>query len=131
MFASIYLISGCISKSTAQDKTIDTTQLVLRINAKYIGSIGWGNIYKCKVNEVYKGNLDDTLIFLYIIANNYDSIFFEKISQQGKKRANVEFQFLSCFKEIENDKPYVNFKNAFIDQKKRTWELINLKNDYN
>ena len=127
VFASIYLISGCITKATAQDNTIDTAQLVLQFNAKYTGSIGWGDVYKCKVNKVYKGIQEDTLIFLYIIVNNYDSIFFEKISKQGKKRKNAEFQLIAFFKEIENDKPYVNFKNAFIDQKKRTWKLIDLK----
>ncbi len=128
---SIYLICGRNSKSTAQDKTIDTAQLIIRLNAKYTGSIGWGDVYKCKVNEIYKGNLEDTLIILYITVNNYVNILSGKLSQPEKKAADVEFQLIACFKEIENDKPYVNFKNAFIDQKKRTWELIDLKNENN
>ncbi|MFH2141948.1 MAG: hypothetical protein ABIJ97_05970 [Bacteroidota bacterium] len=129
LLVPIFLISGCKSRASAQDITNDSLQLILSLSAKYTGSIGWGDIYKCKVKEVKKGNIEDTTIFLYIIVNNYESIFSRGLAQPGKVSADMELQLIAHFNEIENDKPYVNFKNAFIDQKKRTWELVDLKNE--
>ena len=127
VLASVFLISGHNTESTAQNNADNPSELIMRFNAEYNGSIGWGDVYKCRVNEVFKGGMEDSVINLYIIVNNYDSIFHRKPVQTGKKTVKTEFDLVAGFKEIENDKTYVNFKNAFIDNKKRTWEITYLK----
>ena len=118
-----------ISHVSAQDKTVDEPELILRLDAKYNGSIGWGDIYKCRVTEIKKGNLKDSVIYLYIVVNNYDSILSKTTSNAGLTTLDNDFNLVANFKIIENDLPYINFRNAFIDQNKRTWLLIDLKND--
>lgn len=129
VFVTIYLGASRSRTAVAQDKTIDTAQLVLRFDAIYTGSIGWGDVYKCKVTEVIRGNLEDTVVILFIAVNNYDSIFFREPSKSKKKSVIGAYKLKGRFRQIENDQPYVNFRNAFIDQKKRTWELFDLKRE--
>jgi len=129
VFVTICLTGGWRTKVVAQDKTIDTAQLVLRFDATYTGSIGWGDVYKCKVTEAIKGNLEDTVVILFITVNNYDSIFFRETPKTKKKSEIGSYKLKGWFRQIENDQPYVNFRNAFIDQKKRTWELFDLKRE--
>ena len=129
VFVSIFLICGNNSESKAQNYSADSSQLVLRLTAKYSGSIGWGDVYKCNVDEVVKGNIKDTVINLYITVNNFDEIFLRKAVQEGGKAVKTEFRLLAGFKEIENDKPYVNFKNAFIDKANNTWEITFMKSE--
>lgn len=124
---SLFLISENNSELKAQNNPVDSSQLILRFTAKYTGSIGWGDVYKCNVDEVIKGNMNDSVIILYITVNNYDEIFFRKAVQEDKKAVKTEFRLLAGFKEIENDKPYVNFRNAFIDKSNRTWKITYLK----
>ncbi|HOY32691.1 MAG TPA: hypothetical protein PKW80_12505 [Bacteroidales bacterium] len=125
-FLAIFFTGGSVKKAMAEDEIIDTSQLVIRFTAKYTGSIGWGDVYKCRILEVCKGNLEDTVIILYISVNNYNSVFMRETPEKKQKSPLNQFLLIGKFRQCENDKPYVNFKNAFIDQKKRTWELFDL-----
>jgi len=129
VITGIFLFSTISFDSEAQNNPADSSELLLRLTAKYTGSIGWSDVYKCNVDEVIKGNMTDSVIILYITVNNYDEIFFRKAVQEGKKAVKTEFRLLAGFKEIENDKPYVNFKNAFIDRNNRTWEITFMKSE--
>jgi len=129
VFATICLTGSFSTKAVAQDKTIDMAQLVLRFDATYTGSIGWGDVYKCKVAEVIKGNLEDTVVILFITVNNCDSVFSRETPKTKKKSEIGSYKLKGWFRQIENDQPYVNFRNAFIDHKKRTWELFDLKRE--
>ncbi|HNW89958.1 MAG TPA: hypothetical protein PKN48_09865 [Bacteroidales bacterium] len=126
VFLSTYLTGIFITQAWAQINPIDTTQLVLRFSAKYTGSIGWGDVYKCKIDQIDNGNLEDSVIILFINGNDYSNIFMRETPVKGKKTAISEYYLSGRFRQIENDQPYVNFKNAFIDNKKRTWELLDL-----
>lgn len=126
ILVGVLLITGFFIKSTACNDPEDLGHLVLNFRSTYTASIGWGDIYKCKVLEVQQGKLEDTIFSLYIIVNNYDSLFFQFKPNGERMDYPKESYLVGRFKEVPNDKPYVNFKNAFIDQKKRTWELVEL-----
>jgi hypothetical protein len=130
LFVTVCLLVVPAAKISAQGKVSDTGQLVLRFEAKYTGSIGWGDVYRCRVNEVCIGNLEDSVIVLFIVVNNYDNIFY---TQDEKIDQSIPSKFLlkGSFKIIENDKSYLNGTNAFMDQKKQTWELISLEKTNN
>lgn len=129
-FVTVCLLVVPAAKIAAQGKATDTCQLVLRFEAKYTGSIGWGDVYRCRVNEVCKGSLEDSVIVLFIVVNNYDNIFY---TQDEKTDQSIPSKFLlkGSFKIIENEKSYLNGTNAFMDQKKQTWELISLEKTNN
>lgn len=127
---SIQLVLGCYSKSSAQNNAIDSSQLILRVNAKYNESVSWGEIYECKIDNVIKGGLNDSLILLYLISNKYDSILYGQMPITGKKqKKNIDLQLIIYFKQIENTKPYINLKDAFIDNKGRKWQLLHIENE--
>ncbi len=130
IYISVQCIFGCFTNSVAQNKTIDSTQLILRINAKYHESVAWADTYKCRIDEVIKGGLNDSLILLYLIANKYDSILYGHLPKTGKKqKKNIDLHLIVFFKQIENEGPYIHFKNAFIDNKGQTWELLQIENE--
>jgi hypothetical protein len=101
----------------------------MRFNATYTRSIGWGDVYKCKIKEVLKGNQEDSVVILYVAVNNFDSIFSMREVYSEKRKIIPVFKLKGAFKQVENDKPYVNFQNAFIDKKQRTWVLTELKSE--
>jgi hypothetical protein len=121
------ILSGYPVQSTAQVDFPDKAELVLQISATSNGAIGWGYTYKCEVKKVLKGELTDSVIILFTLGNNYDSLLYSNPVKHNRKTADPPISYTASFKEIENDKPYVNCKNAFMDKKKRTWELIDLK----
>jgi hypothetical protein len=129
LFALLISISFFVTTLKAQEKFIDIAMLEMRFNAAYTGSIGWGDVYKCEVKEVLKGNQEDSVVILYIAVNNFDSIFNMREVYSRKRKVIPVLQLRGTFKQVENDKPYVNFQNAFIDKKQRTWVLTELKRE--
>jgi hypothetical protein len=122
----ILMLSNCQNPPTdsQQNKLMrkegNSSELFLSIKASYVIAHGWGHVYNCEILEVIQGQLNDSLIHLNIL--NYDSL-----TNEGLPKIGQTSNLVAHFKQIENDKPYVNFKDAFIDNSKRTWLLLQLK----
>ncbi len=110
-----------ISNNKAESQT-NNSELIINVDAILAVSRDCYNIsYNCKINEVIKGQITDTLIHLVI-----DREHFNKWEKQLPNNINsaipvkLELGFISVEK---ND----TCTNGFIDKNKNNWEIIYLK----
>jgi len=94
--------------------------LRLKLELTYALSHGWGHVYSGKVEKVLSGNLKDSVINLHVSVWDFKRKYSQIITEESVNRVIVEFRL------IENDKPYINGVNAFMDEKGRTWEIVNI-----
>jgi len=102
--------SGNDPKESKASSTIEDDQpkqIKLSFTAKYTASIGWADIYQCKIKSVDRGLFLDTLVYLRIYPGRHEEI-------QGVHSAR--------FTHYENDTTNRTFQ-GFIDSKNRNWEL--------
>jgi hypothetical protein len=128
-FISIYLISILLlpfilySQSEVDSSKIIKfseripAELILEVNVKCTGAIGYANCFRGKVLNVNKGNFKDTSIFITVIAGD-----------------TTDFNLLAKSKETDVLKMYFVFNKSgeiystafitgFVDSEKNSWRL--------
>ncbi|MFK7785598.1 MAG: hypothetical protein AB8B56_10810 [Crocinitomicaceae bacterium] len=104
----------------ARDLEENQTTLKLKLELTYSLSHGWGHAYSGNVKEAVVGDLEDLIISLHLSISDFEKKFSYLLSNESENQVVAEFAL------IENDKPYINGVNAFMDEKGRTWEIVNI-----
>ncbi len=121
----ICLVFGACNIAFSQINTTETDVIVHIVDLQYTSSVGWGDVYSCKTKEVLQEEISDTIITLYVSCcgdssnTETDSII--------RNAAENNLQIVAKFRQISNDKSYVNYVTGFIDKENRTWKIIDLK----
>ncbi|MDD2635490.1 MAG: hypothetical protein PHW82_08330 [Bacteroidales bacterium] len=122
---SIFIMFGFINLAYSQTNTAKNNIIVHIVDVEYIYSVAWGDIYSCKIKEVLQKEISDTIITLYVscckdsLSQHTDSII--------KNAAKNNLQLIARFRQIPNDKTYLNYITGFIDKENRTWKMRGLK----
>lgn len=95
------------SKASSAIEDDRPKQIILSFTAKYTASIGWADIYQCKIKSVDQDSFLDTVVYLRIFPGRDEQI-------EGSHTAK--------FNLIANDTTNRTFQ-GFIDSKDRNWEL--------
>ena len=100
---------------------METTELILRGTASFVGTIGYGNIYKFQIKKIMCGNLDEKEITITILANDWKNSDF--ISTH---LGTVEFE-VGCNMRNKNEPYSLMPISGFVDKNRISWEIKYLK----
>lgn len=119
------LLSACHEKAIENQDATPDGELVVVADVSTSLAHGWGYVYNCTVQDVLKGELLEEAFALTIKVGDYDSLV--QLGMTKFMELNDRGTVTMAFEPIENDKPYVNGENAFIDKTGQTWRLTKLK----
>lgn len=92
-------------------------RLILVVTASFLGAIGYGDVYRCRVVQVILGDLEDQEINLTILAGDRATLTFMSDHVEP-----VEIE-IGCRKRAE-DEPYFQMPiSGFIDHNRTSWEI--------
>ncbi|MDD4217115.1 MAG: hypothetical protein PHZ24_07255 [Bacteroidales bacterium] len=121
----MYVVLGSCNLAFSQTNISETDVIVNIVDLKYTGSVGWGDIYSCKIKGAMQEEISDTIISLYVSCCGDSSD--KETDSIIKNVAKKNLQVIAKFRQIQNDKTYVNYITGFIDKENRTWKMIDLK----
>jgi predicted transcriptional regulator len=118
--AESIILSQDKSVKNASAQNINQTPLVIKIAAiKDAGAIGYAYVYRCKVAEVIKGKLKDTVITITILPKDIKkATLFKQLSTP------IIITFKKC---KENEQYNFSVINGFVDSNKTSWEIVDIK----
>ena len=125
VLSSVILLSFDFAKKISQQQSItqsdiDSSELILVFDTKFVIAHGWGYVYDCSVQKALKGSFLEKSISLTIGVGDYVPEFLERTADQP---TNI---LAAGFVQIKNENPYVS-SSGFMDEKNKTWSLVFLK----
>ncbi len=96
-------------------------ELTIRLSASFAGTVGYGHVFKCKVEEVVDGDFDESSVTITVLSNDKD--LYEKISGHlSPDELIIEFK-----KRKENEPNSMMPITGFVDKKRTSWEILSIK----
>jgi hypothetical protein len=91
--------------------------LTLEVDPVFTGMVGYGYIFKCKIKNVIKGNLNDSVISMTLMSediikfnfNSYEDFTGIKVIEFTLDSSNVESKRLSI--------------SGFVDMNQTSWKI--------
>lgn len=123
----VYILSaictGCAS-GPLQPKSVTPApngdSLVLQVKAVYAGAVGWSELYKCDIQQVLKGSIQQRQILLY---TGTGKEFNETVEQRDPAALHI----LGLYRYRPEPDPGYSTGPGFRDAEDRSWLLTYIR----
>jgi hypothetical protein len=98
-----------------------TPELILIVTATYVGSVGYGDVYQCRIEQVLAGAFADASIRISVLAADKErSSLFAANPPPGQLEIGFAMR--------QRNEPYRMVPiSGFVDQNMTSWEIVYLK----
>jgi len=96
-------------------------KLIVKMTASFLGMIGYGYVYKCKILDVIQGDIDEKEIAVTILANDEKYIKF-----MSTHLDTVELE-MGCSRRNSNEPYSMMAISGFVDKYRTSWQIEYLK----
>jgi hypothetical protein len=94
--------------------------IILQVNASFAGSVGYGNVYKCEVIKIIKGDIREGEITITIMAN--DKLNDAFVQSHLNKTIEIGLKMRA------RGEPYTMAPiSGFVDNSRLSWEIEYIK----
>lgn len=114
-FLFLFILITNLACKTANN---NTNHISLLGTLTYSTSVGYGNIYTCKIKEIKEGNLKSKTIHITILDKKYDDFINTHLDPKL-----IEIKFIKK----EEHVPYQNMPiNGFVDEQMTSYEIVSM-----
>lgn len=96
-------------------------ELILIVTATYVGAVGYGDVFECRIQKVLAGAITESSIRVSVLASDKERA---RLFSDNPAPAQIEIGFAMLHK----NEPYRTLPiSGFVDKDKTSWEIVYLK----